>query len=81
MNERIKKIKYKRKKHVVKNNNINNRYKTFNRNELNKMNHTTDFDIKWEEIRKLNKKMDSLLHKTEGKIKKYEKIFKTKINK
>ena len=81
MNERIKKIKYKRKKHVVKNNNINNRYKTFNRNELNKMNHTTDFDIKWEEIRKLNKKMDSLLHKTEGKIKKYERIFKTKINK
>ena len=81
MNERIKKIKYKRKKHVVKNNNINNRYKTFNRNELNKMNHTIDFDIKWEEIRKLNKKMDSLLHKTEGKIKKHERIFKTKINK
>lgn len=75
-NEKIKKNKYRRKKHLV--NNINNRYKTYNRNAYNKTYYNIDFDTKWEEIHKLNKKMDNLLHKNENKLRIYEKMCKIK---
>ena len=76
INEKFKKNKNRRKKHFVKN--INNRYETYNRNEYNKTYNNIDFDTKWEEIHKLNKKMDNLLHKNENKLRIYEKKCKIK---
>ena len=40
---------------------------------MNKLD-SANMDLKWEEIRKLNKKMDNLLYKNENKLKKYENI-------
>lgn len=49
-----------------------NSYKIYNLNEPNKVN----ADENWEEIRKINKKMDSLLNKNEKNINKYERMRK-----
>ena len=76
INKKITKNKYKTKKHLV--NNINNRYKVYNRNEYNKTYNNIDFDVKWEEIHRLNKQMDNILYKNEKKLKIYEKKCKFK---
>lgn len=53
--------------------NNNKSYKNYYNNDNNNSN-DDNMDHKWEEIRKLNKKMDNLLYKNENKLKKYEKI-------
>ena len=73
--ERIKKNRHRRKNY-----NINNqKYSTYNKSNNNNDYHmnkldSANMDSKWEEIRKLNKKMDNLLYKNENKLKKYENI-------
>jgi hypothetical protein len=76
---RIKKNKHKRIIYVVNNN--KNKDKNYNKkdnknNNNRKKDNNEVFDRKWEEIRKLNKKLDNLLYKGENKLKKYEKIQK-----
>ena len=70
--ERVKKNKHKRKYYHLN----NPKYNSHNNNKNNKnyySNKSDDaMDLKWEEIRKLNKKMDKLLNKNENKLKKYE---------
>ena len=58
------------------NNNMNNNNKNYNNryNYYNDKNDDEDMDKKWEEIRKLNKKMDNLLQQNESNLEKYEKI-------
>ena len=79
INGRIKKNKHKRIIYVVNNN--KNKDKNYNKkdnknNNNRKKDNNEVFDRKWEEIRKLNKKLDNLLYKGENKLKKYEKIQK-----
>ena len=80
-NEKPYKYPNKRKHNLNIIRNINNcqkgNYNIYNLNEPNK----AKFDENWEEIRKINKKMDSLLNKNEKNIKKYERIRKKYNNK
>ena len=72
--------RFKKNKNKKRYYNLNNyKYNSYNNNKnfKNYYNNKSDddnMDLKWEEIRKLNKKMDNLLYKNENKLKKYEKI-------
>lgn len=68
--EKPKIINGKRKKYHIKHNNHKKHEHYKNYNNYNDEN----MEQKWEEIRKLNKKMDNLLYKNENKFKKYENI-------
>ena len=66
VNERIQKNKYKRKKfnsNDIPNNNYNNGY---NEDFYNNKTSEDNMDLKWDEIRKLNKKMNNLLDKNKN---------------
>ena len=69
INNRIKKYKYDRKYYNEKNKNNNNE-KLYNNNNnyFNSSSYEEKMDLKWEEIRKLNKKMDNLLLKNKNKL-------------
>jgi hypothetical protein len=73
--ERIKKNRHRRKNYNINNQKYNTYNKSNNNNDyhMNKLD-SANMDLKWEEIRKLNKKMDNLLYKNENKLKKYENI-------
>ena len=78
---KIKKYKHKKNYYILKNNKNKDKDKNNNiggnKNNNNRKKENKDpFDDKWEEIRKLNRKLDNLLYRGENKLKKYEDIRK-----
>ena len=67
INNRIKKYKNDRK-YYNENNRKNSNEKVYNNSYLNKSSYEEKMDLKWEEIRKLNRKMDNLLMKNKNKL-------------